>query len=88
MGEPPKRRQLALKVSTEGYDGLQGFALAHGVTITALVDAVGRYLAIMDASIDRPVGPALASIVDTARMMDHERRSRAPERRADPPVEP
>jgi len=85
MAEPPKRRQLALKVSTEGYDGLQSFALAHGVTVTALVDAVGRYLAIMDSSTDRPVGPALASIVDNARMMDHERRSRAPERRADTP---
>ena len=47
----------------------QGFALAHGVTITALVDAIGRYLAIMDASTDRPVGPALASIVDTARTL-------------------
>lgn len=67
------RQALNALLSTEGYEGWELFCRAHGVTKASLLDAVGRFL----AAVDSP-SPRLRRLIDEAREVDAERRSRRP----------
>lgn len=61
---------LHASVSDEARDGWQQFAAAHGVSVTALIEAIGIRLADME-----PPGD-WSAIIEEARAIDAERRRR------------
>ena len=65
----PGKKQLNVFVSEESFQAWRRFADAQGVSVTALIEAVGLEL----ASVERP-SPTLRSIVARARQVDTERR--------------
>lgn len=64
-------RQVAARLSDEGYDGLHEFCARSGVTITGLLDALGRYMQENEMNT-----PTTRAIVELARQTDAERRTR------------
>lgn len=63
----PGKRQLNVFVSEESFEAWRRFADEHGVSVTALIEAIGRTLP------DKPSG-FLAEAVREARRVDSERR--------------
>lgn len=67
------KQALNALLSTEGYEGWELFCRAHGITKAGLLDAVGRFLATVDAP-----SRQLRGLIDEARSRDAEQRSRRP----------
>jgi len=65
-----QRRNLHVRVSDEAYRGFVGFANESGVTVTALLEAGGLLLGHAGAE------PTIGDLVDLARRVDREHRSR------------
>ncbi len=68
--EPLSR--LNAELSDEAHDAWRAFAHAHGVSVTALLEAVG--LALREQV---PPSDALEAVVESARLIDSERRERS-----------
>jgi hypothetical protein len=69
MPEVPK---VTLRLSDEARAGLERGCVSYGVTITALVEAIGRMMLTDTARL----GERGADIIELARQIDAERRSR------------
>lgn len=69
MREVPK---VTLRLSDEARAGLERGCVAYGVSITALVEAIGRTM----LTETEMLGKRGADIVELARQIDAERRSR------------
>lgn len=67
------RRALNALLSEEGYEGWELFCRAQGVTKSALLDSMGRYL----ATVDTP-SALLRDRIAEARQIGAERLSRRP----------
>ena len=70
----PAPRQTSVRISDEARRGLDRLATSHGVTLTALLEALGRQV-----DSDPEVIPS--AVIDEARRIDFERRSRQLRRR-------
>lgn len=68
----PGKKQLNVFVSEESFQAWRRFADAQGVSVTALIEAMGLEL----ATVDR-LSPTLRSLVVRARQVDAERRRKA-----------
>jgi hypothetical protein len=69
----PDRRPLNVFLSQEAFDGLREFADAQHVTVSALIEAIGRVLSTVD---ETRIPPLLRRAVQEAREIDIERRRR------------
>lgn len=67
-----KRRNLHVRVTDESFDGWTAFANRHGVSLAALVEAMGVQLG---ETLDPESEPGW-KMVEQARRIDAERRSR------------
>ena len=68
--DSPGRRQVHVKICEASWDGWDTYARKQGVTLAALIDAIGHYLA------KGAVEGAEAKTVDEARQIDADRRKR------------
>lgn len=64
---------MTVSISDEARDGWRDFANHHGVSITALAEAIGLGFSTLK---DDEVPPRLALAIEEARAIDAERRSR------------
>lgn len=70
--ESRKRKPLGGYLSPEAYDGWHTFAKLHGVTVTALLEVLGLYLAQMDRLNQIPI----KRLLETARAVGNVRARR------------
>jgi hypothetical protein len=66
-----ERRNLHVRVSVEAYEAWRSFAAEHGVTLSALTEALGVFFASGD-----PISEQGAEIIAMAREIDQRHRSR------------
>lgn len=66
-----RRKQLNVYVTPSAHEALADYAQRHGVTVSAVIEAIGQCLAD-----DRPPNLAAASFIKRARAIVSERRSR------------
>lgn len=66
----PGKRQLNVFLSDESFDAWRTFCGAHGVSVTAMIEAMG--LALKELP-ERPSG-VVADVIKNARRIDVERR--------------
>lgn len=62
------RRNLHVRLTQQAWDGLVGFANDHDVSVTALLESAGRFLAAGAGTIEQ--------VIELARAIDREHRSR------------
>jgi hypothetical protein len=69
-----RRKNLHVKLTDESYEAWHGFAAANGVSVTAIVEAMGeRFAAVNNGT---QLAPAGAEMVTRAREIDEARRRR------------
>ena len=68
-------RQMTQQLSEESYEGWRLWARSRGVSVTALIEALGRRLATMDQPEAR-LPPLLRDALAEARQVDDDRRRR------------
>jgi hypothetical protein len=73
----PTWSPLNLTVSPHAHDGWSAFAAAHGATMSALAEALGRRLAILDDP-ESELPQFVQDILRDARRIAAERTSRRP----------
>lgn len=64
-----KRKHLQVRLSPEAREGLDRFCTTHGITATALIETIVRAL-------NTTTTWTVADVVERARALDAERRSR------------
>ena len=62
-----RRKRIDIELTDQAVDGLDALVTRHGITKTALIEALGQ----LGAGVDLP-----REVVDLARAVDRERRSR------------
>ncbi len=67
------REVLSVKISKKSIDGWRDFCMHGGVSLTALIEVIGRELA---EETMPPKTPARMEMIKKARQIDMERRSR------------
>lgn len=75
------RKTIYAKLCAPGAESLRAFCLAHGVTVAAFLDGLSHVLCpLRDSSMHEleKKAPALVAALMTARVIDHDRRSREP----------
>ena len=72
-----ERKGIHIRLSEEEHAIIAAYARKHGVSITAVVVALARWLD-SDADPSRDVARCIDSIVREARRIDDERRARSP----------
>lgn len=74
--EPPasERRSINCRVSVDAYDTWRSFCEAHGVSLTAVLEAIAFEM--RQLLQEKDMEPVEAAIVDHARRIDAQRRAR------------
>lgn len=72
----PERRTINCRVSVEAYDTWREFCDTYGVSLTALLEAIAFEMTQLLQ--DKSMEPVETAIVEHARRIDGERRSRRP----------
>jgi hypothetical protein len=65
--------RIAGNVSDEAFEGWRTFVEFHGITVSALIEALGRIMARDGAEMNHDFGPYTAVVVNEARQVMAER---------------
>lgn len=71
-----ERRSINCRVSLDAYDAWREFCEVHGVSLTAVLEAIAFEM--QELLHEKEMEPVEAAIVDHARRIDAQRRARRP----------
>ena len=84
MTPPEPRRPIYAQISQSAYEGWQTFCDRYGVTMTSVIDVMGKRVhesVLVETD-------QLLSVIEEARLLDRERRSRRKRRGRQPCTDP